>query len=239
MIPGIELRHYLRVLRRRRLLVIVTVVVAILGGWAITPRGATYSASASLYVGSRSIDLSPGSGEIGADRAAGLSFLATSFANILETRTVAASAIEAADLPLTVDEAQDAITASATPGSLLVTVDVLHDDPEIAARLADAVADTFVTLMRDQENQLNLPADADSPPPVSVFEHAAVPTIPEPNSLARNLTLSALFGLLLAVAVVVLLEYLDLTIRSADDAQRRLQLPVLGAIPMDARLVRG
>jgi succinoglycan biosynthesis transport protein ExoP len=210
-----------------------------IGGWAITPREATYSASTSLYVGSRSIDLAPGSGEIGADRAAGLSFLASSFANIIDTRTVAATAIEAGGLPLTIDEAEAAITATATPGSLLVVVDVVHTDPDVAARLADAVADTFVTLMRDQENRLSLPSDAEAPAPVSVFERASVPTTPNPSSLARNLILSMLFGLLLAVGVVVLLEYLDLTIRSADDAQRRLQLPVLGAIPADPQLARG
>jgi capsular polysaccharide biosynthesis protein len=226
-------------MRRRRVLVILTVVFAMLGGWAITPRGSTYSASASLYVGSRSIDLTPGSGEIGADRAAGLSFLASSFADIIDTRTVAATAIAEGDLPLTIDEAEDAITATATSGSLLVVVDVVHSDPDIAARLADAVADTFVTLVRDQENSLSLPSDADAPAPVSVFEHASVPTTPNPSPLARNLTLSMIFGLLLAVGVVVLLEYLDLTIRSADDAQRRLQLPVLGAIPMDSHLARG
>jgi capsular polysaccharide biosynthesis protein len=47
------------------------------------------------------------------------------------------------------------------------------------------------------------------------------------------------FGLLMGIGFVVLLEYLDLTIRSADDAQQRLQLPALGAIPLDSRLVRG
>lgn len=105
--------------------------------------------------------------------------------------------------------------------------------------MANGLADSFVELLQDQENQLALPSDADVPPPVSVFEYAVLPTTPLPSSLFRNLILSSMFGLLVAIGVVVLLEYLDLTIRSADDAQHRLHLPALGAIPLDSRLVRG
>jgi len=209
-----------------------------LAGFLITPRDATYTAEARLYVGSRSIDVDQ-AGEVSNDRLTGLGFLANSYATMLSTRTAAEQALAASEVSLTVDEAERAITAFAEPASLLITMRVVHADPSVARDLANGLADSFVTLLRDQESQLALPSDADVPPPVSVFEHAVLPTTPEPSSLFRNLILSAMFGLLVAIAVVVLLEYLDLTIRSADDAQHRLQLTALGAIPLDSRLVRG
>lgn len=235
----IELRYYLRVLRRRRLLVILAVVVALGAGYVITPQSTDYTAEAHLYVGSRSIDIDPTSQDISNDRFAGLSFLASSYANMLLTRTVAEEAVARSGVPRTVDEAEKAITALAQPGSLLVTVQVKDPEPEVAQRLANGVADGFVELLRDQENQLSVPADADAPLPISVFEYAVLPTTPEGSALVHNLLLSAVFGLLAGIGLVVLLEYLDLTIRSADDAQHRLQLPALGAIPLDSRLVRG
>ena len=40
-----------------------------------------------------------------------------------------------------------------------------------------------------------------------------------------------LFGLLVGAALVFLLDYLDLSLRSTDDVERLLELPVLGVIP--------
>jgi hypothetical protein len=44
--------------------------------------------------------------------------------------------------------------------------------------------------------------------------------------------LGAVFGLLLSCALAFVLEYLDLTIRTAEDAERRLGLPVLAVVPV-------
>ena len=159
---------------------------------------------------------------------------------MLNTRTAAEQAIAESGVGLTVTQAEDAITAFAEPGSLLITMRVVHSDPSVARSLANGLADSFVTLLRDQESQLALrSSDADVPAPVSVFEYAVLPTTPQPTSLVKNLLLAAVFGLLAGIGWAVLLEYLDLTIRSADDAQHRLHLPALGAIPLDSRLVRG
>ena len=237
-VPAIELRHYLRVLRRRRALVITTLVVALLAGWLITPREPVYTAKAQLYVGSRSINLTPGAGELSGDRSTGLSFLANSYAHMIPSLTVAERALELSGAPLTPDEAIDRITATAEPATQLLTIEVVDHDPAVAAALANGIADGFVDLINDQERLQNEGTDANDPAPVSVFEHAIVPTTPEPNGLFRNVLLSLIFGLLVAIGVVVLLEYLDLTLKTVDDVQHRLQLPVLGSIPLGPTKLR-
>jgi capsular polysaccharide biosynthesis protein len=50
------------------------------------------------------------------------------------------------------------------------------------------------------------------------------------------LILGGLFGFLAAAGLAFLLEYLDVTIKSAADAERRLELPVLALIPLDREL---
>ncbi|MBA2283577.1 MAG: Wzz/FepE/Etk N-terminal domain-containing protein [Actinomycetota bacterium] len=232
-VSNIELRYYLRVLRRRRLLVLLTVAVAIVAGWLITPSQATYTAKAQLYVGSRSINLTPGAGDVSGDRSAGLSFLANSYAHMIPTLTVADRAVAATEVPRTAQQVLPGVTATAQPATQLILLEVVDRDPGIAATLANGMADGFVELINDQERlQSDDPEAGNDPAPVSVFEYAVLPTRPEPNGLFRNLILAMIFGFLVAVGVVVLLEYLDLTIRSADDVQERLQLPVLGAIPL-------
>lgn len=204
-----------------------------------TPRQDLYEAQSQLYVGSRSVDLDPASQDVSGNRAAGLSFLASSFADMLDTRTVAERALERTGVDRTVGEVEQAVSAVAAPATLLVSVLVVDEEPAVAAELANGVADEFVELLQEQEDlQADEDTDSDAAP-VSVFERAVVPTTPLANDLTRNLFLAAVFGTFLAIGVVVLLEYLDLTIKSADDVQNRLQLPVLGVLPLDASSARG
>jgi capsular polysaccharide biosynthesis protein len=48
--------------------------------------------------------------------------------------------------------------------------------------------------------------------------------------------LGLLFGLMAAVGLVLLLDYMDLTVKSPEDLERRLDLPVLGTIPHQRHL---
>lgn len=158
---------------------------------------------------------------------------------MLDTRTVAERALERTGVHRTVEEVESAVRAVAAPATLLVSVLVVDEEPTVAAELANGVADEFVELLQEQED-LQADEDADSDvAPVSVFERAVVPGTPLASNLARNLFLASVFGTFLAIGAVVLLEYLDLTIKSADDVQSRLQLPVLGVLPLDPSLARG
>ena len=56
------------------------------------------------------------------------------------------------------------------------------------------------------------------------------------TSLRQRIILGVLVGLLLGLAGAFFLEYLDQTIKSSADIERVLGIPVLGAIPYDAKL---
>ncbi len=73
--------------------------------------------------------------------------------------------------------------------------------------------------------------------PASIFERANLPTVPRPVGLANHLLVAAMFGFVLSAGLVLLIEYLDVTVKDADDVERRLELPVLGVIPMSREWV--
>jgi len=67
---------------------------------------------------------------------------------------------------------------------------------------------------------------------VRVVEPAVVPRAPvRPNKLL-NISISLVAGVVLAVGVVLAIEYFDTTIKSPDDVERLLGLPVLGVVPL-------
>jgi non-specific protein-tyrosine kinase len=65
---------------------------------------------------------------------------------------------------------------------------------------------------------------------LTVIAPATEPTYPIAPNVPQNVLLAALAGLMLGVGTIFLLEYLDDTVKDAEDAQRVLNLSTLGAI---------
>ena len=65
---------------------------------------------------------------------------------------------------------------------------------------------------------------------ISLVDRAQSANMIEPN-LRQNLFRGLLFGLLLGVLVAFVLEFLDDTLKSPQDVEQKLRLPVLGVIP--------
>jgi capsular exopolysaccharide synthesis family protein len=67
---------------------------------------------------------------------------------------------------------------------------------------------------------------------VSIIDPARVPERPYKPNLSVNLAIGLLVGLLLGVLAAFLLEYMDETIKTPEDVEKKLRLPVLGVVPL-------
>ncbi|MBI5210926.1 MAG: polysaccharide biosynthesis tyrosine autokinase [Elusimicrobia bacterium] len=65
---------------------------------------------------------------------------------------------------------------------------------------------------------------------VRVVDPAEVPTSPSKPNKRRSIALAAFLGLMLGGMLGLVLEHMDLTIRSQDDIEKRLGLPFLGSV---------
>lgn len=66
---------------------------------------------------------------------------------------------------------------------------------------------------------------------VRLMDRAVVPDAPYTPDVKRNLLLGSLAGILLALGLVLAIDYLDDTIKTPEDITRRLKLPFLGLVP--------
>lgn len=71
--------------------------------------------------------------------------------------------------------------------------------------------------------------------PVEVVDSAEPPTKPVSPNLILNVLLSIFVGLGSGVGLAYFIEYLDTSIKTADDVERWVELPVLGLIPQKVR----
>ncbi len=227
-----EFRRYLAILRRRWLLVLCTVAVGVGATYIATPRSTIYDAQSIVVVGPRQYDTNPNSGDLSLDRAAGIERLTFTYAVMVKSLPVVTDAVEKTGVARSPQAVLGHTVALPVPNTQLLQIGVSDSDPAVAQALADGMADAFVS--RVTSFSANQPAGVGTLPeiPVYVFEHATLPTTPRPTDLTNNMLIGALFGFLAAAGLITLLEYLDITLKSVEDAERSLGLPVLGGIPV-------
>jgi capsular polysaccharide biosynthesis protein len=234
----VDLHHYLALVRARWTRVLVVVVAAIAIAWSLTPSTARYRATSTIYVGSRVVDLK-NAADVQYGQIATLDRFIETFARMIDSEQIAALATQQARLQRSAAEVVSATTAHQIKNTQLLAIDVSDPDPATAQKLANALADAFLLQVQDLEgtgrakDAATNPAPEGSVPnlPAYIFEHARLPVTPEPTSLAFNLAVAALLGLVIGIGAVVILDYMDITLRGIEDAERRLELPVLGSIP--------
>ena len=126
------------------------------------------------------------------------------------------------NLDRTVDELNDQITVSSAKDSQVVEITVQDQSPYIAAQIANKTAEVFQT-------EISKIMKIDN---VSVLSKAEVkenisPVKPQP---LLNIAVAVVVGLMVGIGVAFLLEYLDNTIKTEQDIETILELPVIGAI---------
>jgi protein tyrosine kinase modulator len=223
-----ELRRYLSIVRRRLLLILAIIAAALVAGWYATPETIpTYTATSRLYVGSRSISIDPQSGQLSGDRVTGLDRLMHTFSAMIPSTQIASRAIDSTNLHRLPAMVAASTAAKQVPRTNMMDVSVTDRDAGAARTLTNAVSVAFI-----QQIQAFEPRNSENTEQVvSVYQRAVTPGVPDPSSGSRNVALAGLLGVLIAASVVALLEHLDISLRSSDDVERHLELPVLGVVP--------
>lgn len=96
-------------------------------------------------------------------------------------------------------------------------------------RLAKVNSDIYTFLLQKHEEARIAKASTISN--VDVIDPAIIPDRPIKPHKAKNLLLGLLVGAMLGVGLAFFQEYLDDTIKDADEAKRAVQLPLLATIP--------
>ncbi len=111
----------------------------------------------------------------------------------------------------------------------LNSASVEYQNLKVEVSTPPALLDDLVKKQSETEVASRLSGTRDSN--VIVVDRALVPGGPYRPSLRRNLMLGLVLGLGLGLGAVFFVEYLDRTLKSAEDVDRILGLPVLAVIP--------
>jgi capsular polysaccharide biosynthesis protein len=103
----------------------------------------------------------------------------------------------------------------------IIEITAQHTDPEFARDIANKVADVF------KRKSVEL-IEVDN---VQVIDIAETPVSPIKPNKKMNVAIGFVLGMMVGVGLVLILEYLDNTIKTPSDVEKHLGLAVIGTIP--------
>jgi capsular polysaccharide biosynthesis protein len=220
-----ELRRYLRLLRQRILLILVTTIVGAAAGYLASPRQAVYQTQAELYVGSLQVGLQ----QLYAQNQVGI--IAASYAEMIPSAVIAQKALALTGAPRTAGQVISETKAAVIPDTSLLVVTVRDPNPVVAQELANGMSTAFVDQIQSDRPGTQAQVGTVPTEPAYVFQDAYLPSAPLSTSAKRNAILGGVLGLVASSLFVLLLDYLDITVKDPADLERRLGVPVLGVVP--------
>ena len=209
-----ELSGYIAVVRRWWWTLLVAAWVAGLTGFLVASQIApTYESRVSLLVGPINTDQNT-------LRASGQ--LVQTYAQLVTTAPLLDSAIQETGLPITTAELVPLIRATANDVTRILSIRVQSGDPENAATIANAIATELIQLA---SRGIGRPEGQ-----VQIIEPAAVIPIPVAPQVSILVLLAAGAGLIGALVIVLLIEYLSDSVRSREDLVRTSGATSLGVV---------
>lgn len=214
-----SLADILQVIRRRLWVIALTAVVcagATVGiSLAMTPQ---YEGTIKLLVGQE--------GRITEDpaQAAGMQQLTQTVAEMVNTRTVAAAVIRELGLNTAPEDFLENLSVEQVPNTQVIQVSYRDPDPQRAQLVANTIGDVF----SKQVSEVSPNANAIT---ATVWEQAVKPDEPVIPDLLLNGILALVLGLMLGTGIAFLLEYLDDSWHSPEEAEQISGVPTFGMVP--------
>lgn len=212
----ISLREYAGVLWRHKVMILLLTLSAAASGYGVSKflLPPTYSATATMFVYAPSTPamMNPTSFLYMED-------LGQTYATLATSSSVLSKAIATYSLPVTEQKLVKAIVAAPVTNTNLFTITATAPSAVEAARWADDVSYTLRTKVSNMGQGIRL------------ANPAAVPPLPTGPKTALNTALAGVLGFLVAVGVAFLMEYLDDTVKSEEEAAILAGAAVLGEIP--------
>jgi capsular polysaccharide biosynthesis protein len=219
----IDLREIIFIIRKRIWLIILITLIAVVTSWAISSfvLEKQYETYTLLIVNKPAEQDQPLTySDIDLNRK-----LVDTYSIIAKSNTVLEQVIDQLKLGMSPIELNEKITISGEKDTEIIRISVKDSDPARAAIIANKVGEIFMAEVVKKMKIDN----------VQVIDTARIPEEPVQPNILLNIAIAAVLGVMVGLVLVFLLEYLDNTIKTPDDVQKYLELPVLGSVPTISR----
>jgi capsular polysaccharide biosynthesis protein len=214
----IDLRELFEYFKSKFIWIIIAVVVAVGIGniFTILTRVPMYRSNTTIVLVSENKTESYNTTEYQLNKN-----LVGTYSEIVKSRKVVSKVIKNLNLDYEVAELQNNITVSEVDDTEIIKISVVDKNAEMAAQIADEVADVFMTEIQKIYKLNN----------VSVIDAAVETTEPYNVNYLKDNAIYTMIGLVLSCGLIFIFFYFDTTIKTSEEIENKLGLTVIGLIP--------
>ncbi len=154
--------------------------------------------------------------------------LATTYSELIKSRRVLGQVVENLKLNTTAQALAGQITVTSISDTPILKIDVVNSNNKDAARIANELANVFTKEVIQIYNLEN----------ISVMDEALVSNYPYNINTSKKVIIFGLIGAVLSCGIIFIMFYFDNTIKNKKEIESKLNLPVLGEIPIATKLTK-
>lgn len=147
--------------------------------------------------------------------------LVDTYREIIKSRKVLGSVKNNLNLDYSIDELNSLVSVSSVNDTEIIRITVVNKDNNLAKDIANETASVFNSEVVKLYNIQN----------VGVVDVAEVSSVPYNINTLKQLVIFGGIGFVLSVAVIFVVFYFDTTIKTEEEIEDKLNLPVIGRIP--------
>ena len=146
--------------------------------------------------------------------------LVDTYAEIVKSRRVLDQVINELKLDTTYEELHDKITVTALNNTEIIMITVNDEDAKKAMNVANVTASYFTDEVVDLYNMNN----------VNVLDKAIQSEKPYNINVMKQIVIYFMIGFVLAAGILFVIFYFDRTIKSVEQVEQKIKLPILGSV---------
>ncbi|MDM0497548.1 polysaccharide biosynthesis tyrosine autokinase [Clostridium perfringens] len=216
----IEIKEYLQLIRKRMKIIVAIIIASILIVsvkifFFTTP---IYEAQTTIIIN----NLLGKQSQITKDDINYSQLLGETYKPIVKSRKVAEEIKKNLNLELNYSEISSSIDINSVSGPVM-DITVINSDPKVAREIANEVPIVF-------GEELEKIAKVNG---VQVIDEALIPTKPISPNKFKILVLGGIIGAVLAMLVALVLDYFDNKVKTPEELENTLDIPLLGVVPFE------
>lgn len=200
------------------LIIGIALLIVILGNlYAMFLRVPVYKSSSTIVIASNDTN----SANMQADITVNQKLVGT-YKEIVTSRSVVEQVIKDLDLKYSYEELSSNILVEAVQNTEVLKISVLDKNAELAPKITSMLSEVFKEEVMEIYNLKN----------VKVLDSASTPTGADNVNFVKDEIIYFGLGMIASFMLVFIMFYFDKNIRSVEQVESRLGLPILGTIPV-------
>ena len=149
--------------------------------------------------------------------------LVATYSELVKSKNILGQVISNLGINIDEEELRENVEVTSVEDTELIEITVSNENADYAAKIANEIANVFTERIAKEIYNINN---------VHIVDEATVETEPSNVNHLKNIVIFAFIGAVIAVMYVLIANMLDTTVKTQEDIEKSIKIPVLASIPM-------